>query len=333
MFSFFNAGSGANQSNHNYKLGAVHQGVLARGSKLGSSSYLLLPAAIGEFSILAGQHKNHPDTADFPFSYIVDRQGESYILPAKNLVNSGVFRDSEKWKNRDRRSDAQHLDIVNLNLFNPLVMKKIRRALALLATLQENDKKEIYHHGNCKIDHRSLRQGISLYAMAIDQYFGNALKTRLQGVDLENSASIRQRLKPAGSGGAGEWRDLAGLLAPESEIEKLLAKIVEKHLTLSQINDGFEQMHRNYDNYLWDWTLENWLNIIEKPIETVTDTDVKLLFDLHKIQNEKYRQLLEADVEKEFSETAKISYGIDRKSKAADFKNVRGDGSNINFKI
>ena len=38
MFSFFNAGSGTNQSNHMYKLGPIHQGVVDRGSKTGSFS-------------------------------------------------------------------------------------------------------------------------------------------------------------------------------------------------------------------------------------------------------------------------------------------------------
>jgi hypothetical protein len=36
LFSFLNAGSGTNQSNHMYKLGPVHQGVVERGSKTGS---------------------------------------------------------------------------------------------------------------------------------------------------------------------------------------------------------------------------------------------------------------------------------------------------------
>ena len=46
-FSFFNAGSGANQSNHMYKSGPVHQGVHLRGCKFGSDAYVLLPASTG----------------------------------------------------------------------------------------------------------------------------------------------------------------------------------------------------------------------------------------------------------------------------------------------
>ncbi|MDE6682810.1 MAG: DUF4954 family protein, partial [Muribaculaceae bacterium] len=55
--SFMNAGSGTNQSNHMYKLGPVHWGILERGVKTSSSSYLMLGAKIGAFSLLMGSHK------------------------------------------------------------------------------------------------------------------------------------------------------------------------------------------------------------------------------------------------------------------------------------
>jgi NDP-sugar pyrophosphorylase family protein len=40
LFSFLNAGSGTNQSNHMYKLGPTHQGIVERGSKTASDSYI-----------------------------------------------------------------------------------------------------------------------------------------------------------------------------------------------------------------------------------------------------------------------------------------------------
>lgn len=67
MFSFMNAGSGSNQSNHMYKLGPIHQGALERGAKTTSDSYILWPARIGAFSLVMGRHVNHPDTSDLPF--------------------------------------------------------------------------------------------------------------------------------------------------------------------------------------------------------------------------------------------------------------------------
>ena len=39
MYSFLNAGSGSNQSNHMYKVGPIHQGIVERGSKTNSHSW------------------------------------------------------------------------------------------------------------------------------------------------------------------------------------------------------------------------------------------------------------------------------------------------------
>ena len=51
MYSFLNAGSGSNQSNHMYKLGPIHQGIVERGSKTTSDSYILWPASISYLSL------------------------------------------------------------------------------------------------------------------------------------------------------------------------------------------------------------------------------------------------------------------------------------------
>lgn len=54
MFSFYNAGSATNFSNHAYKMGPMHWGVLERGTKTASGAYLLMPATIGSFSVCFG---------------------------------------------------------------------------------------------------------------------------------------------------------------------------------------------------------------------------------------------------------------------------------------
>ena len=68
LCSFFNAGSGSNQSNHMYRLGPNQQGIFERGVKTGSGSYLVWPARIGAFSIVTGRHTGKLDTSDLPFS-------------------------------------------------------------------------------------------------------------------------------------------------------------------------------------------------------------------------------------------------------------------------
>ncbi len=70
MFSFYNAGSGTNQSNHMYKLGPVHEGKLERGCKTGSFSYMMWPCRVGPFSVVLGKHTRTFDLGDFPFSHV-----------------------------------------------------------------------------------------------------------------------------------------------------------------------------------------------------------------------------------------------------------------------
>ena len=55
MFSFYNAGSATNFSNHAYKMGPMHWGILERGSKTASGAYLLMPATLGSFSVCFGK--------------------------------------------------------------------------------------------------------------------------------------------------------------------------------------------------------------------------------------------------------------------------------------
>jgi NDP-sugar pyrophosphorylase family protein len=96
MFSFMNAGSGSNQSNHMYKLGPIHQGIMERGAKTASDSYILWPAKVGAFSLVMGRHVSHQDTSDLPFSYLIEQQNVSYIMPGANLKSVGTIRDARK---------------------------------------------------------------------------------------------------------------------------------------------------------------------------------------------------------------------------------------------
>ena len=96
MFSFMNAGSGSNQSNHLYKLGPIHQGTLERGAKTASDSYILWPARVGAFSLVMGRHVTHSDTTNLPFSYLIEKGETSYLAPGVNLRSVGTIRDAQK---------------------------------------------------------------------------------------------------------------------------------------------------------------------------------------------------------------------------------------------
>ena len=82
MFSFMNAGSGTNQSNHAYKLGPRHHGVLERGCKTASGSHIAWPARVGAFSMVMGHCLPGTDSSEWPFPTSWNRARRTTSSPA-----------------------------------------------------------------------------------------------------------------------------------------------------------------------------------------------------------------------------------------------------------
>ena len=165
MFSFMNAGSGSNQSNHLYKLGPIHQGILERGAKTASDSYILWPSRVGAFSLVMGRHVNHADTSNLPFSYLIEQQNNTYLVPGVNLRSVGTIRDAQKWPRRDARKDPDKLGFINYNLLSPFTIQKMFKGLKLLGNLQYSSGmlSDIYSFHSTKIRNSSLRKGMEFY--------------------------------------------------------------------------------------------------------------------------------------------------------------------------
>ena len=172
MFSFYNAGSGTNQSNHMYKLGPIHQGILERGAKTGSLSYMLWPCTVGAFSVVTGKHTTNFEAADFPFSYITAEEGKSQLTPAMNLFTVGTRRDSEKWPARDRRKDSRKYDRIHFDLFNPRTIGKVLKGMEILGELSEKSRKEqeFVSYKGLVIKRLLLRSGLKYYRIAVAIY-------------------------------------------------------------------------------------------------------------------------------------------------------------------
>ncbi|MDE6277642.1 MAG: DUF4954 family protein, partial [Muribaculaceae bacterium] len=178
LFSFLNAGSGSNQSNHMYKLGPLHQGVAERGSKTTSDSYILWPARIGAFSLVMGRHVNHPDTSLLPFSYLIENRGTTFLVPGVNLKSVGTVRDARKWPRRDRRSPLEpRLDAINFNILSPYTARKMLLGIELLDRLEATQGPAADRFSFCgmTIEARALRKGRQYYSIALDKFFGNSL--------------------------------------------------------------------------------------------------------------------------------------------------------------
>jgi len=329
LFSFLNAGSGTNQSNHMYKLGPVHQGVIERGSKTASDSYILWPAKVGAFTVVMGRHYRNSDTSDLPFSYLIEHEDESILVPGVNLRNVGTVRDARKWPSRDRRKDPKILDHINFKLLSPYTIQKMLNGCKLLtdlkATSGENTEYFTYH--NVKIKKSSLEKGIKLYQIGIDKFLGNCLIKRLENKQFKNVDELRAALQPETNIGTGKWADLAGLLAPEKAVKKMLDDIENGTIgTLQQLTEGFQFMHDSYPVYEWAWAVNILLQHLGKTIEKITADDIIELTTNWKTAVVELDHQLYADARKEFAATAQTGFGLDgdEQTKHSDFTAVRG---------
>lgn len=329
MFSFMNAGSGSNQSNHMYKLGPIHQGALERGAKTTSDSYILWPAKVGAFSLVMGRHVNNADTSNLPFSYLIEQQNTTYLVPGVNLRSVGTIRDAQKWPKRDKRKDPHRLDQINYNLLSPYTIQKMMKGRQILKDLRRvsGETSETYAYQSAKIKNSSLNKGIQLYETAIHKFLGNSLIKRLEETKFQSDGEIRDRLLPDTEIGSGEWVDVSGLIAPKSEIEKLMMDIESGMLTdVDGIHERFVEMHRNYYTYEWTWAYEKILSFYGLQAESITAKDVTMIVKKWQEAVVGLDKMVYADAKKEFSLSAMTGFGADgsREEQELDFEQVRG---------
>ena len=328
MFSFLNAGSGSNQSNHMYKLGPIHQGIVERGSKTTSDSYILWPAKIGTFTLVMGRHTSHSDTTDLPFSYLIENATESYLVPAVNLRSVGTIRDAQKWPKRDNRKDDVKLDPINFNLLSPYTIHKMYKGVEVLENLKKisGETTELYTYQNCRIKNSSLNKGIKLYKIGIYKFLGNSLISKIAKENPASFAELQKSLASTTKKGSGDWIDLSGLIVPKKEVERLLNDIEKDKMTLKSIQKRFEEMHREYYNYEWTWAQEKLEKYWGKPIETVTKEEIISFIQLWRNSVVELDNLIYEDAKKEFNLISMIGFGVDgdEEQKHKDFENVRG---------
>lgn len=328
MFSFLNAGSGSNQSNHMYKLGPIHQGVCERGSKTTSDSYILWPAKIGAFTLVMGRHYNHSDTSDLPFSYLIENATESYLIPGVNLRSVGTIRDAQKWPKRDNRKDIDKLDPINFNLLSPYTIQKMYKGLETLQTLQRisGETSETYSYQNCRIKQSSLLKGIEFYKIGIYKFLGNSLISKLNAVDLKDINDVRKQLDNNVGIGNGEWTDLSGLIAPKSELESLFAEIEDQKISLEEIQERFATMHAEYYNYEWTWAKEKLEAHWGKKMSELSCDEIIEMIELWKKSVVQLDKLIYEDAKKEFNLNSRTGFGVDgnEEQKLKDFESVRG---------
>lgn len=280
--SFMNAGSGTNQSNHMYKLGPVHWGILERGVKTSSSSYLMLGAKIGAFSLLMGSHKTHPDSSQFPFSYLFgDDRGATVVVPAVMLRSCGLMRDEQKWPARDRRLKRKLplLDRVVFDVLNPITVEAMLTALDVIDDLliRPADDDRFLRYRGMKFTRASLERARHLYELAIYKYL--SLRTADGFPKKKDDEEIY------------DWIDMAGLLIPRKYLE-----LAMKQESIEEIREVFDNAFNRYPELEREWIASRFGDHWRKPAEVIASYAQD--FD-HTIEDDRRRYLEDLSAQNE----------------------------------
>ncbi|MBQ1760820.1 MAG: DUF4954 family protein [Prevotella sp.] len=315
MFSFYNAGSATNFSNHAYKMGPMHYGVLERGTKTASGAYLLMPATIGTFSVCFGKLMYHPDTRDLPFSYLIAYGDTMYLSPGRNLTTVGLYRDIRKWPKRDMRPREGRKSIVNFDWLSPFSVGEIVRGKKILENLRAASGENVssYNYHEYVINASSLAKGIKYYDIALRIYMGAVLKRHA----LE---------EPTTEVGIGYWNDLSGLLLPDTEEKRLINDIETGNIeSIEEVLERFDEINRNYSEYRWAWTYR--LICDYYGLETITEKDAEKVREDYITARRAWITEIRKDAEKEYAlgdvEEEVLDNFISQLDREVDFENQK----------
>jgi len=339
MFSFYNAGSGTNQSNHMYKLGPVHQGILERGTKTGSFSYLLWPSRTGAYSVIIGKHYANFDSSELPFSYISEFDGKTKLTPAFNLCTVGTKRDSQKWPKRDRRHYSEKLDLINFELFNPYTISKVAKGREILSQLVEKstENQEVVTYKNASILNVMLKTGLNYYEMAIKIYIGNEIFYKLGDIyNLKSIKAIRSKLDSHPEECFIKWIDMSGMIVPYQKIEAIIDSLKSSEIkSVSKLSELFKAEFLNYRKYAWAWCAKMIYNFYGYDVDIITSKQLIKIIEEWKTNAVRLNNLILKDAEKEFNKNSRVSFGIDGNEEIRDndFDKVRGTYEGNHFVI
>lgn len=315
MYSFFNAGSGSNQSNHMYKLGPIHYGIVDRGSKMASDSYIPWPSRVGAFSLIMGKHKNKLDASNFPFSYLLAEGQETTIIPALNLQSIGTFRDADKWQARDLRTDVKQ-DAIEFRMLNPFVASQISAGIQTLKAMKEN-KFSASLSEHVKIKASSIDRALDLYTMALDFYIGEAFVARKQSAKTLDSTVLDDTV----------WADMAGYILPLQSVYNLLEKLELAELdSVDAIRTYFTKTEMQLEEKEWGFVRQ----LVLELYGTIQETEI-----LARLKAAKTRllDLLLADAEKEFAPQMQTCFALDQavEKRELEFLQMRGKAEENSF--
>lgn len=303
--AFYNAGSGTNFSNHAYKMGPLHHGKLQRGCKTGSGTHIVWPARIGAYSACIGKIDTHPNTETFPFSYVIGHERSVKLVPGRNFVSAGFFRDVTKWPKRDTRPNYARKSIIRHEWLTPAIMDAVWQGRSILISLLPIDGEQgtdIVYKG-LSISGKGVETGIHYYNMLLQLFMGEVTKS-ITAVE-EISEILSEPLSLHGI-------DLGGMYISETDLTVIVNDIASGHFNhVKEVEAALKEADRQYQQNKSKWALQlarkfyncpeedllaairngyeeahkNWINALQK--------DAEKEFELGDVKLEVYQSFLE----------------------------------------
>lgn len=304
LYSFFNAGSATNASNHHYRLGPSHQAIYDRGVKTGSGSYLLQPAHIGAYTMVVGQHKGNPDTTLFPFSYLVEKNGESYLMPAQNLRTIGIYRDERKWQKRDGRVDEIVRDLYTVEVLNPMTVGAMIKAVSEAQRLCEKTAGDVVLCNGFRISKGLLQRSVKAYNDVAQAYvISNYMK-------VPDAVAFNYT-----------WVDCGGLIVPKEQLDTLEQNLAEGlYNSVSEIQKAFKTLVNYYQNDVATWCAKKAHDVYAADGQTDEENMKKVVTGYTDLMN-----AMIADAQKDFAKRLATGYGLDDEEQAYhEYTKIKG---------
>jgi len=331
LFSFYNAGSGTNQSNHMYKLGPVHEGKLERGTKAGSFSYMMWPCRVGPFSVVLGKHTRIFDTSDFPFGHLeAGPDGKCSMIPGLYLATAGTLRDAEKWPKRDRRRGAIKRDIISFDIFSPYTVGKMVRASSILSSLQDSTDRSVEEVSinGAEMKRVLLRTSQKFYRTSIEMYLlGKVLAKCEKALDGGIEEIRKAFAAEAGAVFSRDWVDIGGQLMPKQRLLDVTNSIEGGEITdFAAFCGEVAKIYQAFEKDEWAWVKETYKEFFGRALETLTKDDLVEAAESYRRAKIRFLKQVLIDAEKDFGGLSRTGFGQDGSAEDLDedFRQVRG---------
>ncbi|MDE6134567.1 MAG: DUF4954 family protein, partial [Muribaculaceae bacterium] len=126
----------------------------------------------------------------------------------------------------------------------------------------------------------------------------------------------------------GEWVDIAGMIAPKAEIERLCDDIANSRVdSLDTIEQRLRSLGDEYYDMEWTWVHSRFSQWWGKDCSELTADDIRMIVTRWTDSVTTLDRMLYDDARKEYSLVSRIGFGADgpRECRDADFEQVRGD--------